>query len=109
MNPNRMNETVEVLARLKNHPALAVFQAARVVGRWVWLEFDSKPAAEIRTFLKEEGFHWNRKRSAWQHPCGFFSRSAPYNPKDKYGEINAADAFDLQVEDNMAAACGPGL
>ncbi len=40
---------------------------ARVVGRWVWIEFDSKPDAEIRQALKDFGFRWSRRRGQWSH------------------------------------------
>ena len=35
---------------------------ARVVGRWVWVEFENKPEAEIRQALKDFGFRWSRRR-----------------------------------------------
>ncbi len=58
---------------------------ARVVGRWVWIKFESKPSTEIRQVLKDFGFRWSRRRSQWAHNCGHSSRPArSYRPWDKY-------------------------
>ena len=58
---------------------------ARVVGRWIWIKFDSKPSVEIRTDLKDMGFRWSRRRSQWAHNCGHSSRPArSYKPWDRY-------------------------
>ena len=88
-NGNRMHDTMEVLSRLQAQPD--TLKAAKVVGRWVWITFDAKPSVEVRDFLKAEGFIWNRKRAAWQHCGGRPSRHAPYDPRGKYGEIDAAE------------------
>jgi hypothetical protein len=47
-----------------------VYRLAEVVGKWVWIQFAEAPAAEIRQKLSQIGFHWNRHRQSWQHPCG---------------------------------------
>lgn len=66
---------------------------ARVVGRWVWIEFDSKPSAEIRQGLKDMGFRWSRRRKQWAHNCGHVSRPARnYRPWDKY-ETTTIEAY----------------
>lgn len=96
-NANRRIGTLDLLARLKADIP-AAFAAARVVGRWVWLEFDTKPAAAVRAAIKGLGFHWNRDREAWQHPCGWFSKRGPGDPRAKYGEVRAADVLDDAVE-----------
>ena len=58
---------------------------ARVVGKWVWIKFESKPSAEIRQGLKDFGFRWSRRRGQWAHNCGHNSRPARYyRPWDKY-------------------------
>jgi hypothetical protein len=58
---------------------------ARVVGRWVWIKFESKPDANIRQALKDFGFRWSRRRGQWAHNCGHGSRPARgYRPWDKY-------------------------
>ena len=68
--------------------------AVRVVGKWVWIEFASKPKEDVRTALKGLGYRWNRKRSVgggstWQNSCG--SRGYRFNdkedPKAKYGAV----------------------
>ena len=43
---------------------------ARVVGKWVWIKFESKPSAEVRQSLKDFGFRWSRRRGQWAHNCG---------------------------------------
>ena len=93
---NRTIDTLDLLARLRSDIP-AAFEAARVVGRWVWLEFDAKPAEAVRLAIKALGFHWNRKREAWQHPCGFFCKHSPGDPRDKYGSIRAADLQESAV------------
>ena len=62
--------------------------SVRVVGRWIWIEFDTKPDENTRQTLKKLGYRWNPKRSAWQNSCGFKTRAARgYDPRDKYGQI----------------------
>ena len=68
-----------------------VYRAAEVVGKWVWVQFQDTPAAEIRQQLAQLGFHWNRERQAWQHPCGKFSLSSPTDPHEKYSSYYPAD------------------
>jgi len=58
---------------------------ARVVGKWVWIKFESKPNAEVRQTLKDFGFRWSRRRGQWAHNCGHSSRPArSYRPWDRY-------------------------
>ena len=67
---------------------------ARVVGRWVWIKFDSKPPAEIRQSLKDFGFRWSKRRGQWAHNCGHISRPArSYRPWDKYQTISLDEAY----------------
>ena len=68
---NRTLPTPKVLNLLLNSLP-DVYRAAEVVGKWVWVTFKETPAAEIRQQLAQLGFHWNRERQAWQHPCGLF-------------------------------------
>ncbi len=66
---------------------------ARVVGRWVWIRFDSKPSAEVRQSLKDFGFRWSRRREQWAHNCGFASRPArSYRPWDRYRTMSLQEA-----------------
>ena len=82
-NPNRDLSQNDVAARLTLNPEAQ--KAARRVGAWIWIEFSQRPDKPTRTFLTNLGFHWNRKRSAWQHPCGRPSqRARSYDPRDKY-------------------------
>ena len=67
---------------------------ARVVGRWVWIKFESKPSAEIRQALKDSGFRWSRRRGQWAHNCGHTSKPArSYRPWDKYQTISLDEAY----------------
>ena len=55
-----------------------------IVGKWVWCNFDEKPSEEIRSFLTQQGFRWNKRRQVWQNPCGISSKASNGNPKAKY-------------------------
>ena len=67
-----------------------VYGRAKVVGKWVWVSFKEQPAAEIRQQLAQLGFHWNRERQTWQHPCGQFSLGSPQDPHEKYSSYHPA-------------------
>jgi hypothetical protein len=89
---NRTLPTAEVVDRLALIPTAA--KCAQVVGAWVWVQFAAQPAAEIRQQLAQLGFHWNRTRQAWQHPCGKFSTAArATDPRDTYASKPAMEAF----------------
>ena len=67
------------------------YELAEIVGRWIWLDLQAprQPAAQLWRL----GFHWNKRRSLWQHPCG---EAAPFSvhfgdPRGKYGSRFAAD------------------
>ena len=62
----------------------AAYRLAEVVGKWVWVTFKEQPTAEVRQQLAQLGFHWNRERQAWQHPCGKFSLGSQTDPHEKY-------------------------
>jgi len=86
---NRTLPTPKVLTLL--HQQLpAAYRLAEVVGRWIWVQFKEQPAAEIRQTLAQLGFHWNRERQAWQHPCGQFSLSSASDPHEKYSSYHPA-------------------
>ena len=88
---NRFLPTNKVLELLKtNHPGL--FNLAEVVGKWVWITFRQTPAPELRQALAQLGFHWNRERQAWQHPCGKFSLHGSTDPREKYPTYFPTDA-----------------
>ena len=80
---NRTLPTPKVL-NLLHAQAPAVYRLAEVVGKWVWVTFKEQPAAEVRQQLAQLGFHWNRERQAWQHPCGKFSLGSQQDPHEKY-------------------------
>lgn len=95
----RRRPTSIVLGELKRLAPEAWAQV-RLVGRWVWVSFTDKPSPETRDVLKRLGFHWNRKRAAWQHPCGHFSGASAGDPRDRYG----AAPVDDQLVAALAAA-----
>ena len=68
----------------------AAYRLAEVVGKWIWVQFKEQPAAEIRQQLAQLGFHWNRERQAWQHPCGQFSLGSNADPHEKYSSYRPA-------------------
>ena len=87
---NRTLPTTKVLELLKtSNPGL--FNLAEVVGYWIWVTFRETPAAEIRQQLAQLGFHWNRERQAWQHPCGAFRLHGFQDPHEKYSSYFPAD------------------
>ena len=68
---------------------------ADIVGRWVWVKFDSKPSAEIRQAMKDFGFRWSKRRGQWSHSCGYSCRPARgYRPWDKYRTISLDEACE---------------
>ena len=87
---NRTLPTDKVLAMLQT-ASPELFHLAEVVGKWVWVTFKEQPAAEIRQQLAQLGFHWNRERQAWQHPCGQFRLSSASDPHEKYSTYRPAD------------------
>ena len=87
---NRMLPITKVLDLLKSsNPGL--YNLAEVVGRWIWIAFRETPAPELRQKLAQLGFHWNRERQAWQHPCGQFRLHGQSDPHDKYSCYFPAD------------------
>lgn len=85
MDTKEANKTsaLALLSRLKNEIPDA-FNKAQVVGNWVWLEFNVPPLQEIRARLKTFGFHWNRERKCWQHPCGLHRGRSIRDPRQVY-------------------------
>ena len=73
----------ELLPRLQAEVPTA-WRMAEIVGRWVWITFDSKPDKPTRDVLKVLGFRWNHRRGAWQHSCGVESISSKGDPRARY-------------------------
>jgi hypothetical protein len=88
---NRTLPTPKVLELLKASNA-GLFNLAEVVGKWVWVAFRETPAPELRQILAQLGFHWNRERQAWQHPCGAFRLRGFQDPHEKYASYFPADS-----------------
>ena len=90
---NRSLDTESLLAVLRGS-APRYFELAEVVGKWVWIQFADKQSNEITRVLAELGFHWNRARQTWQHPCGLYRHeTATFDPRKKYGSYFPADAM----------------
>ena len=69
-----------------------VYGLAEVVGKWVWVTFTEQPAETVRGQLSQFGFHWNKSRKCWQHPCGQFrTEGSGEDPRQRYGSRFAAD------------------
>jgi DNA repair protein RadC len=68
-NLSEKSSTSELLERLeKEVPEIS--SHAKIIGSWVWLEFNIAPETHVRQKLRNLGFHWNEKRRLWQNPCG---------------------------------------
>ena len=92
-NKSKSKSIIEVLEFCKDQAL-----PARVVGKWVWVEFDSKPNAEIRQSLKDFGFRWSKRRGQWSHNCGRPTKPAHnYRPWDKYQTISIDEALGVAL------------
>jgi len=60
------------------------YEVAEAAGKWIWLDSPAKGAIAATLWLI--GFHWNKRRNIWQHPCGVFGSagSLPDDPCTKY-------------------------
>ena len=87
---NRSLPTEKVLALLQQQDR-RLWEMAEVVGKWVWICFSESPAPTVRQTLAQLGFHWNRTRQAWQHPCGQFRLSSAGDPHEKYQAYHPAE------------------
>lgn len=69
------------------------YEVAEVVGRWIWLESQAKGGIAATLWLI--GFHWNKRRGVWQHPCGVFEPfgNHPQDPRSKYRRYFPADVI----------------
>ena len=86
---NRTLPTEKVLAMLQQQDR-RLWEMAEVVGKWIWICFSESPAPTVRQTLAQLGFHWNRTRQAWQHPCGQFRLSSAGDPHEKYQSYQPA-------------------
>ena len=84
--------STEKLLDMLYHETPRFWELAQVVGKWVWIQFDDRQPPEITAALSQFGFHWNRKRQTWQHPCGQFRTGSHRDPRDKYQTYFPADA-----------------
>jgi hypothetical protein len=88
---NRQMPTDRVLAALRRWMPRQ-YELAQVVGEWVWIQFSEIPVEQVRRELSQLGFHWNRRRQTWQHPCGKMSAGSNGDPREKYTNHFAAKA-----------------
>ena len=86
---NRTLPTEQVLALLQQQDR-RLWEMAEVVGKWIWVSFSEQPAPTVRQTLAQLGFHWNRARQSWQHPCGQFRLSSAGDPHEKYQAYHPA-------------------
>lgn len=94
-----MTKTLALLDTLKTEMP-EIWDKSQVVGRWVWLEFNIPPVREVRTKLKELGFHWNGQRKCWQNPCGV---SRPRSDGDPRSYYEVKPASQLAMNDALNA------
>ncbi|MGD0816201.1 MAG: hypothetical protein ABSA83_21625 [Verrucomicrobiota bacterium] len=85
-NANRQLPTAEVLNLLENEAPL-LLRMVQIVGKWVWIQFPERQPREVTSILAQVGFHWNKRRQLWQHPCGIESEAGTgdYDPRKRYG------------------------
>jgi DNA repair protein RadC len=104
MNGNNasMTSTLALLDRLKTDMP-EIWGQAQVVGRWVWLAFNTPPLEAVRGKLKQLGFHWNHLRRCWQHPCGVHR---PASGKDPRGVYPVVPASALEMKETAATPHG---
>jgi hypothetical protein len=88
---NRGLPTEKVLDLLF-HETPSLFELAQVVGKWVWIQFEHRQPPTVTSELAQLGFHWNRKRQVWQHPCGKFSTGSQRDPRQTYRSYFPADS-----------------
>jgi hypothetical protein len=87
---NRNLPTEAFLNVLKNE-APQFWNRAEVVGKWVWIQFSEKQPSNITRVLAELGFHWSKRRLAWQNPCGAFTQRSNREPRERYTNYFPAD------------------
>lgn len=66
---------------------------AELIGDWIWITFDCKPEADVRTLLKNAGFRWSGKRKQWYNNLGVrsgWSRGGGSHPRTKYGSVRTS-------------------
>ncbi|MEE9131255.1 MAG: hypothetical protein V3T84_14640 [Phycisphaerales bacterium] len=93
---DKLETQVQVVVFCRDHHL-----PAEVVGRWVWINFPSKPDRPTRQMLKNAGFRWSPKRMQWYHTCGCrsYGRGGP-DPRYRYGSIRVES---IPVDDEVAA------
>ena len=87
---NRGLSTAQVIDLLYNETP-RFWELCQVVGKWVWIRFQHKQPRNVTAELAQLGFHWNRRRQVWQHPCGEFRTGARIDPRQKYPTFYPAD------------------
>jgi len=73
------------------HDEPRFWELCQVVGKWVWIEFGQEQPRHVTAVLAQFGFHWNRRRQVWQHPCGQFRTGIRRDPRLKYRSYFPAD------------------
>jgi hypothetical protein len=81
------------------------YAVAEVVGKWVWLDVSPSRKPNLAALLWALGFHWNRRRDVWQHPCGSFDPldSIPPTPARSIAPISPLTCCPLERTNTMNA------
>jgi hypothetical protein len=79
------------LLDLLYYEAPRFWELCQVVGKWVWIQFEQTQPRHVTAQLAQLGFHWNRRRQLWQHPCGEFRNGTHIDPREKYPTFYPAD------------------
>jgi hypothetical protein len=88
---NRGLSTEKVLDLLY-HETPRLWELAEVVGKWVWIQFEHRQPPTVTAELAQIGFHWNRRRQVWQHPCGRFCTGSRRDSRQTYRSYFPADS-----------------
>lgn len=61
-----VHDALSISQKARKVATLAPGARVRIVGLWIWIDFESKPGATVRAMLKAEKFRWNHSRGCWQ-------------------------------------------
>jgi hypothetical protein len=90
-NNNQENaKQLEVIQAVKSFKP-ELIKACYAVGFWIWADFQQRLSQEELTFLKQQGFRWNKARKVWQNACGIKTRSSSGDPRMKYQVIKFSE------------------
>ena len=91
----KLTNIVDVLEYCVDHKL-----PAEIVGRWVWVSFDTKPAQSVRAGMKAVGFRWSKRPGKWAHNCGHPTTRSNGDPFWKYGVVPADRQLLVELRRN---------